>query len=397
MGPLVPDILTNELNLVVALLVGIAFGYILEQAGFSSSRKLTGLFYGTDFTVLRVCFTAGLTAMIGVLLLARRGLLDASIIYVNPAFVPSAIIGGLVMGAGFVIGGFCPGTSFCAAAVGRVDGMVFVAGGLAGAFVFGEAFPSVRRLYEAGSLGDVTVPAYFGISPGSFVIIMCVVAVAAFAATGRIERHVNPDAPVHAFSTGRHRLAATGFLAIAIVTAVVPDSRTQLLANAADEPNRRAHPVARMTADELAYRIVDRDPALVVVDVRPAADFAKGSLPGAVNMAVGDFFGRAMPPTIAQAHRRKVFVADDESEAETAATLAALLGFANVAVLRGGWSGFRSVILERTAQGGGNAVSADVAAFRADAGQQIAALMKTRPRGAGVVRRSKKIAGGCGV
>ena len=68
MGPLVPDVITDELNLVVALLVGIGFGFILEQAGFSSSRKLTGFFYGTDFTVLRVFFTAGVTAMIGVLL-----------------------------------------------------------------------------------------------------------------------------------------------------------------------------------------------------------------------------------------------------------------------------------------------------------------------------------------
>ena len=56
MGPLVPDIIGNELNLVVALLIGIAFGFILEQAGFSTSKKLVGLFYGYDFTVLRVFF-----------------------------------------------------------------------------------------------------------------------------------------------------------------------------------------------------------------------------------------------------------------------------------------------------------------------------------------------------
>ena len=58
MAPLVPDIIGNEFNLVVALFIGIAFGYILEQAGFSSTKKLVGLFYGYDFTVLRVFFTA---------------------------------------------------------------------------------------------------------------------------------------------------------------------------------------------------------------------------------------------------------------------------------------------------------------------------------------------------
>jgi hypothetical protein len=54
MGPLVPDIISNELNLVVALIIGVGFGYVLEQAWFSSSRKLTGLFDGTA-SRLRVC------------------------------------------------------------------------------------------------------------------------------------------------------------------------------------------------------------------------------------------------------------------------------------------------------------------------------------------------------
>lgn len=108
MGPLVPDFIGNELNFVVAILIGIAFGFILEQAGFSTSKKLVGLFYGYDFTVLRVFFTAGVTAMIGVVALGHFGLLDLSLIYVNPLFVWSAIVGGLIMGLGFVIGGSVP-------------------------------------------------------------------------------------------------------------------------------------------------------------------------------------------------------------------------------------------------------------------------------------------------
>jgi len=150
MGPFVPDIISNEFNLVVALILGVAFGFVLEQAGFSSSRKLTGLFYGTDFTVLRVFFTAGTTAMTGVLLLAAAGLLDTSVIYVNPTFLNSALAGGAIMGVGFVVGGFCPGTSFCGAAVGRIDAMMFVLGGLIGVFGFGEAFPHVQAFYLAG-------------------------------------------------------------------------------------------------------------------------------------------------------------------------------------------------------------------------------------------------------
>ncbi|MCA9258103.1 MAG: hypothetical protein KDA61_02830, partial [Planctomycetales bacterium] len=101
MGPFVPDVVTDELNLIVGFLVGLAFGFVLEQAGFSSSRKLTGLFYGTDFTVLRVFFSAGVTAMCGVTLLSKLGLLDVNVIYVHPTYLYAALVGGGVMGLGF--------------------------------------------------------------------------------------------------------------------------------------------------------------------------------------------------------------------------------------------------------------------------------------------------------
>ena len=395
MGPLVPELVTNELNLIVALLVGIAFGYILEQAGFSSSRKLTGLFYGTDFTVLRVFFTAGVTAMIGVLLLTKLGFLDSSVIYVNPTFLYSAILGGLIMGVGFVVGGFCPGTSFCAAAVGRIDGMVFVAGGLAGVLVFGEAFPAVRGVYEAGARGDLTVPAVLGVGPGTFAAVMVLVAIAAFVAVGMIEQRVNLAARRQA--PWRHSVAAIGWVALAFIAAALPDTRARLLAKAADPAYQHAHPVDRMTADELAFRIVDRDPKLLIVDVRPAEKFVKDGLPGAVNVLAADLFGRGTAPALSQANRRRVFVADTEREAVHVATLARLLGFDNVAALDGGLAGFKTTIFAAPASPTPVAVGADdVRAFRIDAAQQIGALTKARAPGA-VARKPKKIAGGCGV
>jgi hypothetical protein len=98
----------------------LGFGFALEQAGFSSSRKLAGMFYGYDTTVLKVFFTAAITAMLGLLFMNYLGMIDMSIVYVNDYFMSSAIIGGVIMGAGFIIGGFCPGTSVCAAAIGKI-------------------------------------------------------------------------------------------------------------------------------------------------------------------------------------------------------------------------------------------------------------------------------------
>lgn len=397
MGPLVPDLVTSELNLVVALLIGTAFGYILEQAGFSSSRKLTGLFYGTDFTVLRVFFTAGVTAMTGVLLLSKAGLLDTSIIYVHPTFVQSALIGGVIMGVGFVVGGYCPGTSFCAAAVGRVDGMVFVAGGLAGAFLFGEAFPRVREIYQAGSLGDLTVPGFLGVSPGHVLLAMIAIAIAAFGITSQIEKHVNPDAPAAAFPAGRHRLAAAALVLIGVFAAAAPDYRDRLFARAADQSYRRAHPTDRITPDELAFRIVDQDPALLLVDVRSAPAYDQWSLPGAVSVVPPELFGRGVPAGLAHRHRRKVFFAEDERQADEAATLARLLGYENVAVLEGGLAAFRASILEVSrAPATGDAGDPAVRAFREAAARRIMALTSARSAQP-VVRKPKKVAGGCGV
>jgi uncharacterized protein len=191
MGPLIPNgIISPEWNLVIAFIIGISFGFILEQAGFSSSRKLVGVFYGYDFVVLRVFFTAALTAAIGLTFFNYFGWINLSAIYINPTFVSSAIIGGLIMGLGFVVGGFCPGTSVCAAAIGKIDAMLFIGGIILGIFLFGVSFPLFENLYMANDLGKIFVFDSLGMSRGVFVLILAVVAFAAFIITARIEKKI---------------------------------------------------------------------------------------------------------------------------------------------------------------------------------------------------------------
>jgi len=87
---------------VVSLLLGIFF----ERAGFSSAKKLTAQFYFKDFSVLKVMFTAIVVAMLGVAYLAAAGWLDMSQVYVPLTFLGPQIAGGLLLGAGFIIGGY---------------------------------------------------------------------------------------------------------------------------------------------------------------------------------------------------------------------------------------------------------------------------------------------------
>jgi uncharacterized protein len=168
------------LNLLIGFIIGIGFGFALEQAGFSSSRKLAGMFYGYDTTVLKVFFTAAIVALVGSQFLSFFGLLDLSLVFVNPYYIGASLIGGVIMGAGFIMGGFCPGTGICALSIGKIDAFVFLFGGLFGAFLFAETWSFVEPLAMGGYKGPLKVDEWLGVSPGVFTFILIVAAVLLF-------------------------------------------------------------------------------------------------------------------------------------------------------------------------------------------------------------------------
>ncbi len=194
MGPLIPNgIIGTGWDFVIALLIGIAFGFVLESSGFSSSRNIAGVFYGYNFVVLRVFFTAVIVAMVGFLYLDYFGWLDLSKVYVLPTYLGPMLLGGVIMGLGFVIGGFCPGTSFTAVAIGKLDGLVFLIGIFIGIFLFGEGFPLYEKFYTSGNMGNATVTDVLGISAQWFTVILTVVALVAFWVTAEIEKKVRKN------------------------------------------------------------------------------------------------------------------------------------------------------------------------------------------------------------
>lgn len=193
MGPLIPQgYIYSGWSFVIALVVGIAFGAILESSGFSSSRKIVGLFYGYDFTVLRVFFTATITAMVGLLYFNYMEWIDLSMVYFPPTYVLAAVAGGLIMGLGFVMGGFCPGTGVCGLGIGKLDALAYVVGLYLGIFFFAEAYTVFEGLYTSYDLGQVKVTESLGIPSGIFAFGFIGAAIIAFVVTGWIERRVDP-------------------------------------------------------------------------------------------------------------------------------------------------------------------------------------------------------------
>jgi uncharacterized membrane protein YedE/YeeE len=163
-------------SLVIALVIGIAFGWILERSGMGSAPKLAGQFYLRDLTVFKVMFTAIVTAMLGVFWLGWLGILDVSRIYVPETWILPQLVGGAVFGAGFAMAGLCPGTSCVAAATGRIDGIAVVLGMFAGVLGTGLFFGRLAAFYASTPKGTYTLPAVFGTSYG--IVVFAIVAIA---------------------------------------------------------------------------------------------------------------------------------------------------------------------------------------------------------------------------
>jgi uncharacterized membrane protein YedE/YeeE len=148
----------QDMSLVVAVVAGVFFGFFLERGGLGNPHKLTGVFYLTDFTVPKVMFTAVLVASTGLYLLSDLRLLDIGrVLFVPTYFWPQAA-GGALFGIGYVLSGYCPGTSVAGAATGRIDALVTIAGVGAGSYLFAVNYPRIEKFYLSTPMGTATVP-----------------------------------------------------------------------------------------------------------------------------------------------------------------------------------------------------------------------------------------------
>jgi hypothetical protein len=186
---------TIAVDLGLAFVLGTGFGFCLERAGFGSARKLTAVFYLYDMAVVKVMFTAIVTAMAGLAALSGVGVLDLRELYVEPTSLAAQALGGLIFGGGFILGGYCPGTSIAAVATGRKDGIAFALGMLTGVLAYAELTPGIDAWIKAGAQGEMTLPSVTGVAIGWFVVGF--VAFLLFAAWGmkRLERsfaHLRP-------------------------------------------------------------------------------------------------------------------------------------------------------------------------------------------------------------
>lgn len=161
----------SRLQIVLGLLFGICFGFLLQKGGVTDYNVIEGQLLLTNFTVLKVMLSAVMVGMIGFHLMKHFG-------YVNSHAAEGSwganIIGGLIFGAGFALLGYCPGTVAGAVGTGALDALVGgMVGMLIGAGLFAEVYPKLRAtILPRGPFPAVTVPEFLHLTLWIVVVLL---------------------------------------------------------------------------------------------------------------------------------------------------------------------------------------------------------------------------------
>lgn len=181
----------------VHIVIGFLFGFVLERAGFGSAKKLSAQFYLGDMSVLKVMFTGIITAMLLIYWTVGLGWLDFERLWVNPTYLGSGILGGLLFGVGFLVGGYCPGTALVSMATLKLDGLFFVLGVLGGITIFGFTISPLDHFWNhSGAYGALTIFNWLGVSPPVAIALAVLMALGMFAAGEAVERWMKRRAAV---------------------------------------------------------------------------------------------------------------------------------------------------------------------------------------------------------
>lgn len=332
--------------------LGMGFGFVLERAGFGSAKKLTNQFYLNDMTVLKVMFTAIITAMVLILAATTFGLLEFDKLWINPTYLGSGILGGFVFGIGFVVGGYCPGTALVSTATLKLDGLLFTLGVLGGIFAFGYTEPLVDGFWnDSGNFGQLTLFGLLGQPMPIVVLLVLALALLFFAGAEWIERLVNRKTAQagSAADSSKDAMRPKVRPAYVYAAALVGTAAVMALVWAPTHSRRVGESQARAEAAirsrqifvdprELADLMRDKRLALALLDTRDESRFNRFHLLDArlVDANLGNVL--AIP-----ARTVKVLVDDSESAAVEVYRRLAASKVENLYILAGGLSAWNEL------------------------------------------------------
>ncbi len=339
----------------IYIAVGIGFGVALEMSGFSVSTKLTGQFYLRDQTVFQVMFTGVIVAMVLVFGAAGLGFLDINRIWVPETYMWPGIIGGFLIGVGFIIGGFCPGTSVMAAATGKIDAFFFLGGTLIGIVIFGEETNRFVTFYESSYMGRFMIPDWLGVSVGWVVFVVVVVAIFLLWGSEQIARiytlkqaanQADGELVAVKLEASPWRFAGAGVLALGALGVLLmgqPDVDDLWQRVAATEQVRLTQRQVQIHPGELRELTYDVRINLAVIDVRDEANFNLFHLRDSVRMDLADLPTAVRDLQALPANTVYILVSNGETLSTEAWKTLTALGLKNTYILEGGINNWISV------------------------------------------------------
>ena len=173
-------ILGNAGMITVGIIFGIAFGYVLIAVGMGNSRKISAVFYGEDWSVMKIMFSAVVTTMLLTYTSFYIGILDINMVQLANVNILSLIVGGLVFGVGMAVGGYCPGTSIAAAVTRKIDALIFLGGFFVGVWLYAVNYGWIEKHLFSTDLGQLTLSDVFGIPYGIMALIVVFIAILTF-------------------------------------------------------------------------------------------------------------------------------------------------------------------------------------------------------------------------
>jgi len=329
-----------------AFVIGLLFGLALERAGFGSSRRLAGVFYFEDMAVVKVMFTALITAMLGLAYLLTFGLISADALYFMPTVYGAQLVGGLLFGVGFVMGGWCPGTSAVGIASGKLDALTFFGGVMGGSILFNEVFSWIEPYYTWGEAGVAFIYRSLDLTLGTFALLFTLLAVACFWGVEFIE--ANREKGGDLFGSRFLKTFSLTLVVLALGLSLTGAQTSQGMV-AKEKPGETdlleliATGRDHMEPEELADRLMAGEPGILVVDIRPKQEYQAFHIRGAVNVELP-----ALPDYLAPYKNRGLIVLYSNGMTHPAQARDSLFrqDFTNVYFLTDGLQGFMARCLK---------------------------------------------------
>jgi rhodanese-related sulfurtransferase len=342
----IADLFTKFGEFSIYLMIGFFFGFVLEISGFANSPKLAAQFYFKDMTVLKVMFTAIVVAMVLVFGTSAVGLLDYNLVWVPPTYLWPGILGGLIMGVGFIIGGFCPGTSLVALATRKLDGLFFTLGALFGILLFGETVDSYRIFWNSSYLGRFTIPEWLGLDTGVVVVAVVFMALFMFWGGEQLEKifgGLDPKrAPRQRYGGALGLVVLAGFVAF-LGQPTTADRWAKIAPEKELLLNSRA---VQVSPGELMTSMQDRKLRLLLLDVRDEVDYNLFHISNAKRVDLEDLPGMSKELLLEPDNTVFITLSNDEVAATEAWKILAAESVPNIYILEGGINNWLSIFAD---------------------------------------------------